>query len=556
MTTSHLIERAFVSLPGRQVHYRRAGSGPPVVLLHQSPTNSLEFEPLMTMLAADFTVIAPDTPGYGLSDPVVAADSDPEIDVFADAVAAFFDAMGLERAGIYGFHTGALIATRFAARYPGRVSALVANGLLIGTAEERADLLAHYLPQFTPSWDGGHLSWAWARLREQLVFFPWYRRDPTARVGFPVTLDRLQAAAHAFLLAGDNYRAAYHAALSYNPIVDLPRLAPPARFVCAVGDPLFHYLDRFPTLPENAAIERVADAGAAESFLHDFLLQHPAAPWPGAPEASPAARRISSQMVVSGGQHTHVRFNRDSAGLPVVVLHDIGRSSRTLQTLIGGFVGTRPVYAPDLLGHGDSDPIDAGERDIVGALAAALGATLDGLGLAEVDLIATGFSAPVALDLARRDGSRIASLSICNPVRAPAERVDEFRRRYAPSLTPEWGGGHLLTAWHCARDQDLFWPWFDKSPAAALPAGMPPAPAANQLRTIDLLKAGPALARIVSAAVRYPVAERMRVCRAPLSLFRAPAAPVDPAFAEIGPNHELPALDMDWAATLLASLDS
>ena len=72
--TSQAIARGFLTLPGRQVHYRRAGSGPPVVLLHQSPKTSEELVPLIAVLAEHFTVFAPDTPGYGLSDPIAAPD--------------------------------------------------------------------------------------------------------------------------------------------------------------------------------------------------------------------------------------------------------------------------------------------------------------------------------------------------------------------------------------------------------------------------------------------------------------------------------------------------
>jgi pimeloyl-ACP methyl ester carboxylesterase len=545
------IDRVFATLPGRQVHYRRAGSGSPVVLLHQSPSNSAELEPLMRKLAGDFTVLAPDAPGYGLSDPVVAPDSEPEIDVFVNALAEFFNAIGLERAGLYGFHTGAMIAIRFAARYPDRVSALVANGLLISTREERADLLAHYLPRFAPTWDGGHLAWAWARMREQLVFFPWYRRDSTARMRYPATLNGLQATTHAFLLAGDHYRAAYHAALSYDPSADMASIQPPARFMCARTDLLFTYLERCPPLPENAAIERVANPDEAEAVLRTFMMRHKAAAWNAGPSAAPVTRRVARRMIRIGDRQVHVRFNAGGAGGPVVVLHDIGQSSQALATLIDGFGGARPVYAPDLPGHGDSDGLDPEARDVIGALAQALDRTLDELGLTDIALIAIGFSAPVALECVRRGSNAIASVTICNPVQPPSGRLDEFRRSYVPDLAPDWGGGHLLSAWHCARDQALFWPWFDKSPAAALPAGIPPAPTVNHLRTIDLLKAGPALAAIFSAAFRYPQIQRMRSCRAPLRLFRGPAAPIDPAFAEIGPIGALPDLEMDWAAALL-----
>jgi haloalkane dehalogenase len=59
------ITRHFATVNGeRQVHYRRAGSGSPVILLHQSPTSSREYIPLIQELAGKgFTVFAPDTPG-------------------------------------------------------------------------------------------------------------------------------------------------------------------------------------------------------------------------------------------------------------------------------------------------------------------------------------------------------------------------------------------------------------------------------------------------------------------------------------------------------------
>ena len=81
-----VIKRGFAYVGERRVHFRAAGGGPPVVLLHQSPRSSAELVPLMQVLARHFRVIAPDTPGYGQSDPVAPSSSEPTIDAFADAL--------------------------------------------------------------------------------------------------------------------------------------------------------------------------------------------------------------------------------------------------------------------------------------------------------------------------------------------------------------------------------------------------------------------------------------------------------------------------------------
>ncbi|MGZ7144859.1 alpha/beta fold hydrolase, partial [Streptococcus pyogenes] len=75
----------------RQVHYRRSGQGPALVLLHQSPQSSRELAALMQRWSVHFTLIAPDTPGYGQSDPLGPASLG--IADFAEALGEFVDAI-------------------------------------------------------------------------------------------------------------------------------------------------------------------------------------------------------------------------------------------------------------------------------------------------------------------------------------------------------------------------------------------------------------------------------------------------------------------------------
>ena len=49
------------------VAYWKAGSGPPVILIHGWPFHSQTWAALVARLASAFTLIAPDTPGLGAS---------------------------------------------------------------------------------------------------------------------------------------------------------------------------------------------------------------------------------------------------------------------------------------------------------------------------------------------------------------------------------------------------------------------------------------------------------------------------------------------------------
>src|SRR5580658_7812303 len=59
-----------VKVDGLSIFYREAGpkDAPTILLLHGLPSSSRMFEPLLTRLAGQFHLVAPDYPGFGHSD--------------------------------------------------------------------------------------------------------------------------------------------------------------------------------------------------------------------------------------------------------------------------------------------------------------------------------------------------------------------------------------------------------------------------------------------------------------------------------------------------------
>jgi pimeloyl-ACP methyl ester carboxylesterase len=82
-------------------------------------------------------VYAPDTPGYGESDPPPAP---PTLGDYADAL---HDLIGelKEPVDLVGYHTGAMIAAEYAARYPRDVRRLVLISMPLFAPERRAKLV-------------------------------------------------------------------------------------------------------------------------------------------------------------------------------------------------------------------------------------------------------------------------------------------------------------------------------------------------------------------------------------------------------------------------------
>jgi len=126
------VEEQRVEADGLPVRYLGAGEGPPLVLLHSAGDNSLDWRWVLPALARTHSVYAPDLPGSPDSARLV-ADYSPAF--FERSVAAFLDALGIERATLVGNSLGGLIALRLALSDPACVDALVlVSGAGLGRA--------------------------------------------------------------------------------------------------------------------------------------------------------------------------------------------------------------------------------------------------------------------------------------------------------------------------------------------------------------------------------------------------------------------------------------
>lgn len=167
------IERSFISIASGRVHLAAAGSGPPVLLLHQTPRSWDEYREVLPLLGRHYRAIAMDTMGFGDSDPLPPEDA--SIENLAAAAHEVLAALGHRRAVIVGHHTGAAIATEMAAAHPGIVAALVLSASPYVDAARRAK--AHgksIIDDVAQRGDGLHLAELWERRRP---FYPEDRPD-------------------------------------------------------------------------------------------------------------------------------------------------------------------------------------------------------------------------------------------------------------------------------------------------------------------------------------------------------------------------------------------
>ncbi len=122
-----------VGVNGVNIFYREAGprDAPALLLLHGYPSSSRMYEPLLSRLKEHYRLIAPDYPGFGLSQTPQRSVWPYTFDRLAAAMLEFTDALDLKRYSLYLQDYGGPIGFQMALVRPERVQALVIQNAVI-----------------------------------------------------------------------------------------------------------------------------------------------------------------------------------------------------------------------------------------------------------------------------------------------------------------------------------------------------------------------------------------------------------------------------------------
>jgi pimeloyl-ACP methyl ester carboxylesterase len=110
-----------IDVDGLRINYDVQGEGEPLLLIPYLSADHACYAFQLPAYAEHFSCIALDLPGSGESDKPAGPYS---TEVYADQVAAFLGAIGVERAHVAGVSLGAAVGMHLAARHPGRVRSL------------------------------------------------------------------------------------------------------------------------------------------------------------------------------------------------------------------------------------------------------------------------------------------------------------------------------------------------------------------------------------------------------------------------------------------------
>lgn len=185
---------------------------------------------------------------------------------------------------------------------------------------------------------------------------------------------------------------------------------------------------------------------------------------------------------------------------PVICLHHSGGSGRLFAPVLRELGHDRSVYAPDLPGHGNSDPSSkASVSDFAGAVAD----FIDGLRLRSVDLAGYQLGALIAAELAIARPQLVRRVLLWGvPSYSAQDRAALLQNVSVPGSRED--GGDVSDEWRRILER--------RGPGAPIGA------LTDELT--DRLRAGSHGARAFTAMVEYPVSERLPLVKQPALVLR------------------------------------
>jgi pimeloyl-ACP methyl ester carboxylesterase len=203
--------------------------------------------------------------------------------------------------------------------------------------------------------------------------------------------------------------------------------------------------------------------------------------------------------------------------VPLLYMHPGPQTARVQVPLLDVFAETRPVYAPDIMGMGDSSPPvlkDGREPDLDYFADAAL-RFADAVGLKEFDLMGSSLGGYIAVEMAHQQPRRVKHLVINRLNIMQGELLEQFTKYHGPKVVPDQSGMYVTFLWSRLKDLYTYVPWFQHDAKNLRGRGLP-SPEIMHITFTEQVKMATTQYMAFDAYWRYPIAEKFASLKVPV----------------------------------------
>lgn len=242
-----------VEVNGMQMYYEVSGEGDPLVVLHGAYMNIPSMGEIIPKLAETHKVYAVELQGHGRTTDIDRPITYPNL---ADDVAAFMDAVDVEKADIFGYSMGAAAALQLAIRHPEKVNKLAAASVAYDAEGWQPEFKA-FIPQMSVEMFVG------------MPFAEEYRKLAANPDGFPALVKKLIALEHEPMAWEADVKALKTPVLIIAGDADVTTLEHSLGVMGDMGKPL--PASRFAIMPATSHTAVIGQSDLLHAFIEPFL---------------------------------------------------------------------------------------------------------------------------------------------------------------------------------------------------------------------------------------------------------------------------------------------
>lgn len=225
---------------------------------------------------------------------------------------------------------------------------------------------------------------------------------------------------------------------------------------------------------------------------------------------------------------------------PLIMFHGEPASSYVLEPLIAALGKTRPVYAPDTLGTGDSSalPFETLEVSDLAEIAFSGIETLKSEHrFDDFDLYGTYTGGHIATQVALAHEDCINALVLDDPGLIPDDLIPDLIEKYVPDLSIDTHGHQFFRIFQWVRDQYIYFPWYERNKEHWRNMDLPD-PEVLFRKTMEVLKGKDSMPVIFAAVFRHDLRTALSQIKLP-TLSTAEEADIVPGATLLDmPFHE------------------
>ncbi len=230
----------YIDVDSGQLHFHRNEDvdSMPTLVQHDAASAITTVQSITESLIGHKSIYSFDMPGSGDSDRII-PEKNVEVINYAAVLNDALKNIGINEIDFYGMWGGGFVGAELSLNTNTEVRRLALSNVFDHQGKELNEMIDNYTPDVSPLWHGGHLQQCWHQMRDQGIFYPWFKNIKENIIWREPHLETkmVHGRVCTLLKAGNMYATAYKSHFKYETLKKLSKITVPLLLATCDWDP-------------------------------------------------------------------------------------------------------------------------------------------------------------------------------------------------------------------------------------------------------------------------------------------------------------------------------